>query len=133
MSIGDDSPESGGVVTPSRFLKQSQVRATWFSVLLRSSWTGTPGITHLQNDTGCHVLESRDDAGQLRAVFSLLDDGELLLMTDPACRRQGLATALLAEADRLGLAVNFQKQLYTRAGWAVVQSFRRRREEAIAR
>jgi len=111
---------------PKYFLKTSQLRTTWPSVLLNSAFSGPPGITHLSDDDGTHVLEYRDDRGRLRGVVACYADGELLCMTDPIWQRKGVCAALLAEADRLHIPIDYSQQSYTRAGWRATNRHLRR-------
>src|SRR5262245_32182457 len=108
---------------PRHFLKKTEVLATWASVLCNSEWTGESGISYLNDDEGTQVLEYRDATGHLRGVLARYTSGEVFLMTDPSHRRQGIASALLIEAGRRCIPLDFAKQAYTRPGWSVVRRF----------
>ena len=58
--------------------------------------------------TGTHVLQYRDEAGQVIGVFVVDSRGTAFARTHPTRQRQGVYTALLLEAFRLGLSIDFR-------------------------
>jgi GNAT superfamily N-acetyltransferase len=75
----------------------------------------------------------RDDWGELRGILTYFPidypcgdkAGEFMAVVDPAYRRRGVATALLAEAVRRW-QIDLTKQRYTREGAAFAKSFEAR-------
>jgi hypothetical protein len=120
-------------------IKKSQLHTTWFGVVINSAQTGPPGISHRTDDAGTNLLEYRDKGGLLRGVLVVYGagyrkgtrpgmTGQLLILTDPEYQRLGICSALLKEADRLGVPIDFEKQSYTRAGWRAVRKHLLRRQ-----
>jgi GNAT superfamily N-acetyltransferase len=114
---------------PNLILK-ADFNVVWRRVVRESSATGPAGLRFQRNDKGTQSIEYRDAGGELRGMLklsgtgeALSDKGDLVLMVDPEHRRQGIATALLAEAARLGLDIRFERQRYTRPGWATIKKF----------
>jgi hypothetical protein len=104
-----------------RLIRKSQLRVQWLGVVLNSAWTGPAGMAYYRDDEGTQLLEHRDASGRLRGVLVLYAAGDLLLMVDPERQRQGICTSLLEEAERRGMAINYARQSYTRAGWRAVR------------
>lgn len=55
--------------------------------------------------------------------------GDVLVLVNPAHRRRGIGTALLAEADRRW-SLNFRQQSYTDWGWDLVSNYLTNKENS---
>jgi GNAT superfamily N-acetyltransferase len=134
-AVEDAQPLDLGLLAK-RTIPDEALRVGWCGGFSGPEWAGPEGLSH-QCDRQGHAIEYRDASGVLRGLLVVYgakadhgQPGQLLVMVDPAHRRCGIATAMLKEATRRGLAINFEAQSYTGAGWATVRKFLNERQTA---
>jgi GNAT superfamily N-acetyltransferase len=110
---------------------------SWESQAAQYAFRSEPGI-HLErhhvgelgNQTVIDCLLSRDEMGMLIGILNhyadnnseLEQEGNINIWVKPDHQRQGVGTALIAEAVRRW-GIDFNQQRYTNEGFALIQSF----------
>ncbi|MGN6242299.1 MAG: hypothetical protein ACTHQ3_01325 [Motilibacteraceae bacterium] len=112
-------------------LDDEAMNRTWSRQLSNYPTHGKPGITYFlgrRPDGFVDCLLWRDEAGALRGILNHYPNdfppfekaGNVNLWVCPRRQRAGIGTALLQEGD-LRWRFNFDQQMYTRGGLALVR------------
>jgi GNAT superfamily N-acetyltransferase len=111
-------------------IKARHFHLTWRDIVRRSTQSGEPGFCHYLSPIA-EVLVYRDADRKLRGVLVVYNQfaqppaskGELLFYVDPSYRRRGVGIGLLRQAARQNMVIDFERQKYSREGWACISKF----------
>ena len=112
---------------------------SWASQVKQYPPLGEPGIGYFAGETGLGTVDCllwRDDRGVLRGILNRYGHdfppyekaGNVNIFVQPEYHRQGIGTALVAEAERRWGPINLDQQQFTEAGERLADRIERSRE-----